>query len=40
MSHNTTTPDHTSAKAACEAGYLSVADYVALCKKYGWVSDE
>lgn len=25
------------AKALCEAGYISVRDYIELCEKYGWV---
>jgi len=24
--------------ALCEAGYMSVADYVALCKENGWAT--
>lgn len=29
---------HDMARALCEAGYMSVADYVALCKENGWVT--
>jgi len=25
------------AKALCEAGYMSVAEYINLCKLHGWV---
>lgn len=27
---------HEMARALCEAGYMSVAEYVALCKNNGW----
>lgn len=28
---------HEMARALCEAGYMSVADYVTLSRKYGWL---
>lgn len=31
--------DHTSAKAAADAGYLSLVDYLALCSEHGWAPD-
>jgi hypothetical protein len=33
------TPDPTSARAACEAGYLSLPAYLALCREHGWKPD-
>lgn len=30
--------DQTAARAACEAGYLTVADYVKLCERHGWAT--
>lgn len=28
--------DQATARALCEAGYMTVAEYIALCEKYGW----
>lgn len=29
---------HEMARALCEAGYMSVKDYIALCEKNGWAT--
>lgn len=29
---------HEMARALCDAGYLSVTDYIALCKENGWAT--
>lgn len=31
---------HSMARALCEAGYMSVAEYIKLCEKYRWVKDD
>jgi hypothetical protein len=32
----TAEPDQESARAAVEAGYLSLKEYLEMCKRYGW----
>lgn len=29
---------HEMARALCEAAYLSIADYIALCEENGWIT--
>lgn len=32
----TAEPDQESARAAVEAGYLSLKEYLEMCERYGW----